>query len=610
MTASETDTKKFVLQPGINKNTTQLDAEGTYVSCDKVRFFYEKPQKLGGCQLENYQGSIVGKARDILAWTNLSADKYLTVGTHKKLQVFSGGVFHDITPIRTSASVSNAFSVASGDSYITLSVNPQGAAAGDRFILATTTVDVGGLTLAAGNEYEIASVGVGHIVFQASASTSATTSVSSVGGPAVVDFLLETGAEDAGFSFGWGGGTWNTPGVSVCAGWNEPRGGTGVALQVRQWSLDTWGEDLIANPRGGKIYVWDMTDGVGVRASVITNAPTVNNIAFMGNNGRHLVTFGTHNVSGIFDPMLIRWSDSENYNKWTAAATNQAGSYRLEHGTEIIGATETKNEILVFTDDNAYSMRRIGGQLVFSFNDLGRHNGLASQHAAVDVNGTTYWMGFSSFHVFDGVIRTLPCSLQKVLFNPDSAFSINQDQIAKVFSSPNREFNEVWWLYPSRDSTECDRYVIYNFAENLWYHGAWNRTVFLDKGTFDRPYAVDTSGHLYIHEQGKDVNTSGMKSFVITSFVDLADGDNLMFVDRVIPDNTITKEMSYEYTYKKYPQSTEEFTKGPFTVTPTTKKVNPRIRGRQVQVKYSTSVLGGDFRIGGDRYSFKPDGER
>lgn len=610
MTASETDTKKFVLQPGINKNTTQLDAEGTYVSCDKVRFFYGKPQKIGGYQIENYEGSIVGKARDIETWSTISGDRLLAIGTHKKLQVFSGGVFYDITPIRASASASNAFSVASGDSYVTLSVAPNGAAAGDYFILASTTASIGGLNLAVGNEYVITSVGAGYIVFQASAGLSATTSVSSIGGPVVVDFLLETGPEGAGESFGWGAGTWDTPGVSASAGWSDPRGGTGIPLGVRQWSLDTWGEDLIASPHGGKIYVWDVTSGVSVRASVITGAPSVNNVVIKGNNGRHLMTFGTHNASGVFDPMLVRWSDSENYNSWTAAATNQAGSYRLEHGTEILGVQKTKTETLVFTDDNVYSMRRIGGQLVFAFNDLGEHAGLISQHAAVDVNGIVYWMGLSSFHRYDGVIRTLPCSLQLALFNPSSDFSVNTDQRAKVYCSVNREFNEIWWLYPSKNSTECDRYVIYNFAEDLWYHGVWNRTVLADVGTFARPYAVDTSGNLLIHEQGKDADTSGLKAFVITSFVDTADGDDITFLDRVIPDNTQTKEMSYTLNYRKYPQATEEFTKGPFIVNPTTRKFNPRVRGRSLQIEYSTSILGGDFRIGGDRFSFKPDGKR
>lgn len=609
MSANDTQTKKLEIAPGINKNTTELDAEGIYVSCDKIRFYYGKPEKLGGWQKETYSGSVKGVARDAHTWVDLEERSYLGFGTNEKLYLFEGGELSDITPIRSSASVSDVLNTSAGSNIVTVSIPAHGAAAGDYVIFTCVTASLDGSNFLAGGEYQVISAETNS--FTVSVTATAVSGCANAGGLLIADFLLNNGLESNGAAFGWGAGTWNTPGASASAGWSDPRGGTGTSANLRQWSSDNWGEDGIFNIRGGNIYRWEASAGKTERAKLMASAaPSIVNIAIVAQEGRHVIAYGTHNVSGDFDPLLVRWSDSEDFTKWTAAATNQAGEFRLENGSFIIGVQESRREILVFTDESVYSMRRVGGNFVFSFTDLGTHNGLQSQHAAIDVNGVVYWMGYNSFHYYDGRIHTLPCSLQEFLFNSDSEGSINSDQKEKVFCATNKEFNEIWWFYPSKNSDENDRYVIFNYLEKTWYHGTMERTVWHDVDIFAKPYALDSSGNIYIHEQGKDDDAAGMQVFLQTSFFDLDDGGEIMFVDRVIPDSTITKEVFYNFSYKKYPQATEEFSKGPFQVTPTTRKFHPRIRGRQAQITYSTSIQGADFRIGSDRVSLKPDGKR
>lgn len=607
MTISETKVQKINFIPGINKNTTELDSEGTYVSCDKVRFFYGEPEKIGGWQTENYSGVVSGVARHVHAWTDLDEQAYMGIATHEKLFVFTGGVVYDITPIVASACADNVINTSIGSNLVTVSVNPQGSQAGDHFVFANVTASAGGINFT--SSYEIASVGTSHISFLTS--TTAASTETGVGGAVKVDYLLETGRQSNGAAYGWGAGTWGTEGASASAGWSDPRGGSGVNVALRQWSTDNYGEDYLANPRGGKIYRWNTSAGTGQRAELLTSAaPSVVNIMTVAQEGRHILAFGTHDINGDYDPMRIRWSDSEDFTEWSAAATNQAGEFTLEKGSLIIGIKETKKEVLVFTDENLYSMQRIGGDLVFSFRDLGKHSGLMSQHASEDVNGTVFWWGFHSFQFYNGVINTLPCTLQEYLFDPNSEGSVNQNQKEKIFCFTNREFNEVWWLYPSKDSEEVDRYVVYNYLEKVWYNGTINRTVWHEIGVFDRPYAIDASGTIYIQEQGKDDDTAGLKAQLVTSYFDIEDGDRIMFVDRHIPDHTINKDLNVTYNFKKYPQGSLEKCKSGYVMTSLTTQILPRIRGRQMQIKYSTSTQGADFRLGAERLAIKPDGGR
>lgn len=607
MSASETQITKFNIAPGINKNTTELDAEGIYVSCSLVRFFYGKPEQIGGWEKENFSGTIKGVTRHLHTWTDLDEQSYLGVATHKELGLLTGGIFYDITPIAASVCGSNVLNTTSGDDEIIVSLNPTGAAAGDFFVFAEVTASQEGVDFT--SIYEITSVGAAHFTFNASSSAAGT--CANAGGTTRVDFLLPTGNQSNGAAFGWGAGTWDTAGASASAGWSDPRGGVGASVAMRQWSTDNWGEDYIANPRGGKIYFWEASVGPETRAGLISSAaPSVVNITVVAQNGRHVIAAGTHDVSGDFDPMLIRWSDSEDFTTWIAGATNEAGEFRLENGSFIIGLQETRGQVLIFTDESLYEMNRVGGNSVFSFRDLGRHNGLMGQNASVDVNGVVYWMAYNSFQYWDGNLHTLPCTVQEFIFDPNSEGSINTDQKEKVYCETNREFNEVWWFYPSKGSTENDRYVVFNYLEQTWYIGKLERTAFHDVDIFSRPFATDSSGNLFIHEQGSDDDTAAMNWILKSSFFDIQDGDELMFVDRYVPDNSFNKEYNIEFSYKKYPQDSESFSKGPFKIFPTTRKIHPRIRGRQMQICYTGGVQGGVWRGGSDRLAVKPDGGR
>ncbi len=611
MSGVETQAVKLNLKPGIDRNTTDYDAEGAYVDCDKIRFRYGRPEKIGGWVIEQTSPStgFTGVSRDIITWVDLENNKYLSVGTSDKVQIFRGGVIYDVTPIMSSASTSSCLNTVSGSPILTVSVNAHNQQAGNYVLFTTTTASVAGVNLA--SEYQIVEAGPNY--FTVSMVSNANATLTSTGGGIKFDFLYFTGLQSNGAAGGWGAGTWGTPGVSATAsaGWGRPRGGTPVGTELRQYSLDTWGEDLLFNPRGGPIFIWESSAGLATRGRPVSSAaPSIVNIALVAQPARHLVAFGTHNVSGVFDPLLIRWSDSEDYNKWVAAATNQAGSFRLESGSIIQAAVKSRREIVVFTDEDLHSMRRIGGNFVFSFENLGKIPGIVSQHAGIDVNGIVYWMTVSGFYLYNGAIEVLPCSLSEFVFQQDTEGSLNLEQKEKVFAGLNTDFNEIIWLYPAGSSTECSRYIIYNYLENIWYDGTLDRTVWVDNEIFEKPYAVHVNGKLYTHEVGKNDDAGSLKAFIETSDFEIGNGERVMFVDKLVPDGDFKGTTNMTFTTRKYPGSEETVTKGPFAITSATQKIHPRVRGRHGSLRYSTSGTNSDFRLGANRLFIKPDGAR
>lgn len=606
MTSIRTTPLPLKLKPGINKNTTIFDSQGEYVDCDKIRFRFGEPEKLGGWQKEQTQRDFVGVPRAGLTWSGLNGTRYIAAGTNEKLELFYGGNNVDITPLRQTVSVSNSFSIASGSSLMTVSFVAHGGQPGDWVIFANTTASVAGVTLS--SEYKITEAIPNSFVVDLG--TAASTSVVSAGGSGTLEFLIPSGGKDNGGNTGYGGGTYGTPGITS-GGWSDPRNGA-LRANLRQYSLSNWGEDLIATPKGSSIFYWDATNP-NDRAEVIsTAAPSVVNFSLVAQPERQVIALGTHTINGVFDPMLVRWCASEDFDDWIASPTNNAGGFRLDGGSEIQGGVLSKREILVFTDEAVYSM--ISNATGYSFDKLGTNPGLCSSKSGIDVNGTVYWMGPNGFYLYDGTIRQMACTLQKAIFGEGIEASalerLNQEQKEKVFCGLNAEFSEIIWFYPAGDSLENNRYVIFNYLENTWYDGTLDRTVWVDADVFDKPYALKSAGGLFIHEQGVDDDTVPMKSFLKTSVFDLDEGDAVMFVDRVIPDGKFVKPINMSFEYSKYPGSTEVFTKGPFQITSTTRKFNPRIRGRQMSITYSTSVGGGDFRIGRFRANVKPDGER
>ena len=598
MTGRGTQYKKIELTPGINKNLTEYANETTWVDGDKVRFQNGRPQKIGGW-VRSVASSFVGVCRDLFSWAALDSKKYVGLGTHKKLFVLDGGSYADITPIRQTSTPTNPFSTTSGSPIVNVDIAGHNAQLGDTIIISGASA-IGGIT--PDGEYEITSI-VDSDNFEITHSSNATSTVAGGGGTPTIDFLLQIGEEFNTAALGWGAGTWSS------GTWGTPRTTSSLFIELRQWSLDGWGEDLIACVRGGKIYTWDSSVGTGTRATAITNAPDENNYALVDTTTRQLISFGCTNASAVFDPMLIRWTADEDFTNWTPAADNTAGSKRLEVGNELMGAVRTRGDILVFSDIAVYLMSRVGYPFIFGFDSLSPTAGLVSQHSAVNTEGDVYWMGRDAFYHYDGTIRQLSCTLEDVIFDSTHVDGINEDQKQMVFAGVNEEFSEVIWLYPSRDSTSCNRYVIYNYEEGVWYDGTIDRSTWESVRVFDKPIATSNAGVMYNHESGKDDDGSPMESYIESGQFDLGDGDNIMFIDQLIPDFQQTGNLCFEITTKKYPTSTESVTKQ-YKVGVDSGKVNMRAKGRQASVKVISDTTSGDYHLGSPRLALKPSGRR
>lgn len=394
-------------------------------------------------------------------------------------------------------------------------------------------------------------------------------------------------------------------------GWDRPRAGVGGTF-LRQWSLDNWGEDLIACVRQGKLYQWDATSGLGSRLEQITNAPVENYMALVAQPSRHLVVFGTiPSVGGSLEPLTIRWAEQESLTGWAITPNNTAGEYRLPLGNYIVSVVQTKSEIIIFTDTNVYSMRYVGGADIFSFDIIANNVTAVGQHCGIDTNGIVYWMGIDNFYMYDGIVRVLDSTLEEAIFDQDGSNRLDFEQKEKTFCATNNEFSEILWLFQSEGATEVDRYVIYNFKDRVWYDGTLDRTVWLDRSIYPKPYSISSSGLLYAHEQGKDDDGEVLAAFIESGDIDLGEGEEIMFVDRFVPDfNLIPNRNANLYLkYKMYP-SESGVTKGPYVFNNDTKQISLRVRGRHVSVKYEVNALGSDFEVGAPRFGIKVDGER
>lgn len=613
MSTVETSLKPIDVPPGIVSDITPYSTKGAYVSCNNIRFRKGKPQKIGGRVLEivsQYSNSSVtsftGVPRDSHTWIDLKGQKYLAVGTNKKLELFLGGKIYDITPIESTVSSSNIVQTVSGSSQVTLSVQGHTKAVGSYVEILNQASSVGNILL--DGTYEIVSV-VDTDHFNISVTSLANTT-STGGGSIELNFLLEPGLADNGSSFGWGAGTWGTPGVSVSAGWSEPRG-EGAFQPLRQWSLDNWGQDLLANPRGGRIYQWEASAGPLKRAQLVTASPSINDFILVAQPARHVMSFGVTDLTGTYDPLGVRWSDSEDYNNWTPSVSSEAGDFRLKGGNVVVGAEQTSREIVAVTDNAAHRIRYLGNDFVFGSDEVGADCGLVSPHGIVDVNGIVYWMSFNGFFSYNGSKTTkLASTIDKSIFDSDEDTSINFDQKEKTFCGHNTEFNEVIWFYPSKNSIENNRYVIFNYLEGVWYDGWVQRTTWEDADIFAKPYATDASGRLWIHENGKNDGSDPLPSFIETGEVDVESGDVIMFFDKFIPDFELPTNGAIDVTLftKKYPGDT--WRTKTYQVNRSTRYFKPRQRGRLFKVRYSVDGLNSDYEVGVSRISMKPDGKR
>ena len=398
----------------------------------------------------------------------------------------------------------------------------------------------------------------------------------------------------------WGGETWDTP-----------RSVSSFVIELRTWSLDNWGEDLIASPRGGAIYVWDKSGGLAARATEITQAPDTNLRVLVSEEARQIVSFGAHTGSAS-DPLFIAWCDSEDYTNWTPDITNTAGDRRIDQGSEIVTAIQTRGGILIFTDTGAHMMQQVGPPDIYVTRKLGGAISIASPSAAIDVSGIAYIMAKNNFHVYDGTLRVLNCDVWTRVFDQEkSDDAINTEQYGSVFCSHVKNFNEVWWFYPSKGEVANDKYVVYNYVENCWYYGTLSRSSFRDFSEFvEAPYGFDEDGNLYIHEQGVNANGSAMNPYLMSGHFDIADGDELMHVSQMIPDfDRLTGNVKLTLYQRKWPQGSD-ITKGPYQLGPSTEHSGVRARARHLAFKVEQDTVDHSFRMGNWRAIIRPDGER
>lgn len=588
------DLKDLNIRPGLYTIDTDRGSKGRWKDGQWVRFFLGMPEKMGG-YAKIGSTTFVGICRALIDWVSLIQSRIIGVGTNKKLYAWTSNVYTDITPLETSGTLGlNPITTTNGSTSVNIQDTAHARLVGDYVTFGGATA-VGGITV--DGEYTVTTVvdADNYTITHSAAATSGAT-----GGGAAVTYAyqIHIGSADSVAGLGWGAGTYGT------STYGTARSTSSFLNLARIWSLANWGEDLIACPRELGIYLWDRS--VGGRAAAISGAPSTARAIFVTDENRTLVALGAHDGSAD-DPMLIRWCDEEDYSTWTADEDNTAGEKRLDAGSELYCRVPGRNENVIFSDTFAWSMRFIGPPYTFGFDEIGRNGGLRGPNAATSLQGIVYWMGKGQFYFYDGRIKVLPCEVLNRVFD-----SFNESQRAKVFAGVNVKFGEVWWLYPSADATECDRFVIYNANEGHWVFGNLARTAMIgDSKTFTLPYMAGTDGYLYDHETGTDGDTLAIASYIESADVEVDDGSVMLLIRKLVPDfERIAGSLAVTMRAKKYPHATASVTKSVGTITPTKAFLNPRIKGRQVSIRLDTTSTGDDWRMGKLRIDAKPYGKR
>jgi hypothetical protein len=692
---------KLQFRPGINREITSYSNEGGWFDCDKVRFRFGFPEKIGGW-LRLSATTFLGTCRALHPWVALDGSRYLGVGTHLKYYINEGGGYSDITPIRDTTAAGDVTFVAAANTLsagisavqtiipltsstgfppsgliqigseqiryatvtgndlegvtrgvngtipaahlsaaavdcATLTVSDTGHGALDNdFVTFSGAVSLGSQITAAilNQEYQIVSiVDVDSYLIEARAVASipsittssglnptpvfADSSDSGTGGASVVGaYQINTGLDTTITGNGWGAGTWGR------GTW-----GSGASLlvsgsQLRIWSHDNFGEDLLYNVRDGGIYYWDKSSGTTARGVALSSlggassTPTVAKQIMVSDTDRHVIAFGCDSEAspGVQDPLLIRFSSQESLTDWAAQATNTAGELRLGSGSQIVTAAETRQQILVFTDTSLYAMQYLGPPFTFGVQLISENITMGGPLTAMAVDDQVFWMGLSEFYVYNGAVQRLPCSVRDYVFE-----DMNLAQMEKVTAGLNSENSEIWWFYPSAASTENDRYVVYNYMEKAWYYGTLARTAWLDRGIEEFPIAAAPDHYLYNHEFGFDDGSTSpataINSFITSSPIDLGDGEDFVFVRRLLPDVSFRNSSApvpeidittrvRNYTDTGYLRTTTS------TVTTSTEQIHLRLRGRQFGVQVASDETGVAWRLGSMRYDLQPDGRR
>ncbi len=625
---------KFQFKAGIDREGTDYTNAGGWFDSSLVRFRKGFAEKIGGWA-KNTTTSFLGTCRNLFAWISLAGTKYLFLGTNLKAYVQEGSGFYDITPIRLTTSAGDVtFSATNGDATITVSDTAHGAAQND-FVTFSGSASLGGNITATvlNQEYQIATiVNANSYLIEAKDTNGdavlANASDTGNGGSSVVGaYQLNTGLDNFVASTGWG-----------IDGWGSSAFGSATSLgftnQLRLWASDNFGEDLILHPRGGGIFYWDQSGGTSTRAVNITSlsganlAPTVGLQSIVSETDRHVFVLGADPINdagtartGTIDPMLVAFSDQESITEWEPQTTNTAGSVRLSVGSEIIGGIRSRQETLVWTDSALYSIQFVGPPLTFAVNLINQGVGMVGPNACINAPNGVYWMTEDGFYRYNGSVQSLECTVLNYVQE-----NLNLSQLFKCFALVNKQYNEVWWFYPStQDNTgEISRYVIYNYLENTWSIGELVRTAWLDKDVFVAPLATE-NGYLYNQETGEDADGSPMDNvFIESSDFDLQEGNDFAFISKIIPDlkfyGTNTSSggplINMQIKTRNFPAESLS-TKVTKDVSNNTNELNVRTRARQAVLRLQSdddadagNRLGVQWRLGYTRMYIQPDGRR
>ncbi len=618
--------------PGINRDITPHANEGGWIDCDNIRFRQGFPETIGGWE-KVAPTTFLGSCRALHSWVALDNSQYLGIGTHLKYYILEGQDYYDITPIRaTTAAGDVTFAATGGSTVLTVTDAGHAAAIGD-YVTFSGAVSLGGVVTAGvlNAEHQIASISSGN-VYTITLAAAANASDMGNGGASVVGaYQINTGLDSVSFGNGWGAGVWEADATnprSSTRGWNGSADTTLAGSQLRTWSHDNYGEDLLFCPRNGGVYYWDKSTALTARAVALSSvsganlAPTIARIVMTSSSDRHAIAFACDDEDsiGTQDPLLIRFSDQENIAEWETRADTTAGSLRVGSGSEIITAVRTRQQILIITDISAHVMQYLGAPYTFGITEISTGVTALSPNCAVSAKDSVYWMGDGDFHMYNGTVQQIPCPLLEHVFD-----DFNRDQKGKVACGDNSEHSEIWWFYPSADSDSNNRYVIYNYQENIWYYGSMGRTAWEQAGVFGDSIAAGTDNYLYYHEVGINDGSEnppvGISSFIESSPVDMESGDRYLFADRVIPDVTFRSSVGTPtatltikaqdwpgggYVTKEEDGAVTRSASVP--VEKYTKEQYIRLRGRAMALRFESDEYNTSWRLGIPRINVRPDG--
>jgi hypothetical protein len=638
---------KYRIKPGFNKQATESEAMGQWTDGDFVRFRYGQPEKIGGWEslVSGNQAKLVGAARDQHVWSDLDGRKYSAIGTNKLLVIYYEGAFYDITPLQTDNFSTGAnITTTNGSTTVTITtIAGHNLLAGDII----TFANAGSFT---SPDTDYTATDFDDVLFEVKTVPSATTftiqmPTAETGTGATADGTLDVnpyepvGPLNQTYGYGWGTGTWSR------LTWGSASTASTVVLDPASWSLDNWGQILIATIHNGRSFTWDpsSSNALTTRAVLNTNMPSRSVMSIVSDRDRHLIHLGTETTLGspsTQDKMFIRFSNQEDYDVYAPTSVNTAGTFQLDDGTKIVGACKGKDYIMVFTDTATYRMDFVGPPFTFSIRKVASNAGLIGQHAAVYTNGAMWWIGATGgFYVYDGTVKAVPCLVEDFVFTNNGAgdLGLNFNSGEIIYAGINELYSEVNWFYPSANSTVIDRCVTYNYAENVWTTSSLDRTTWEGSTVYAAPFATDYQASeaptyptvngvsngasiLYQHETGTNqVNVDGTQT-AISSYIQSGEfeigaegeGQYFMSVSRFIPDfKSLSGDAQVTIFVNRYPQSTATSSPlGPFTVTSSTTKIDTRARGRLAAVKIATDGLDESWRYGTFSFDVRPDGRR